>query len=62
MSIKKDAQDYIMHWVITALSMLHMATTAIHVARTESIALVFQKRLTTRDPCYFKGMFQQLNV
>ena len=37
---------------------LHMATTAIYAARTESVALAFQERLTSRDPWYFIRTFQ----
>lgn len=42
------------------LSILHMATTAIHVVRMESIA--FLKRLMMRDPCYFIAMCQKLSA
>lgn len=43
-------------------SVLQMAAPATRVVKAaESIALVFQKRLMTRDPCYFIGMFQQLS-
>lgn len=43
-------------------SVFHMAATAIRVVKAaESIALVFQKRLMTRDPCHFIGIFQQLS-
>lgn len=43
-------------------SALQMAATAARVVQAaESIALVFQKRLMTRDACFFIGMFQQLN-
>lgn len=43
-------------------SVLQMAATAAHLVKAaESIALVFQERLMTRDPCYFMGKFQQLN-
>lgn len=43
-------------------SVFHMAATAIRVVKAaESFALVFQKRLMARDPCYFIGMFQQLS-
>lgn len=52
-----SAESYIEHGFI-----LQMAATAAHLVKAaESIALVFQERLMTRDPCYFMGKFQQLN-
>lgn len=58
MSTKKVLFSPSAEYCIEHVSILHMATTAIRVARTENIALVFQKRLTTKDPYYFTGMFQ----
>lgn len=43
-------------------SILQMAATAARVVKAaESIALVFLKRLLTRDAYYFTGVFQKLN-